>query len=161
MMGSLRTPAAFNNVYGLRTSVGCVPHGPTEELFFQQFSVAGPMARNIPDLALLLSVQAGFDPRLPLTRRQDDPAVFTQALERDFRGTRIGWLGDLGGHLPTEPGLLATCTQTLRHFEAIGCTVEPVRAACGSRASRSTTPPARARPGTRPCALCSSASTSS
>jgi amidase len=127
MMGSLRTPAAFNNVYGLRTSVGCVPHGPTEELFFQQFSVAGPMARNIPDLALLLSVQAGFDPRLPLTRRQDDPAVFTQALERDFRGTRIGWLGDLGGHLPTEPGLLATCTQTLRHFEAIGCTVEPVR----------------------------------
>ncbi|WP_443269855.1 amidase [Variovorax sp. JS1663] len=127
MMGSLRTPAAFNNVYGLRTSFGCVPHGPTDELFFQQFSVAGPMARNIPDLALLLSVLAGFDPRLPLTRRQDDPAVFTQRLARDFRGTRIGWLGDLGGHLPTEPGLLATCTQTLRHFETLGCTVDPVR----------------------------------
>lgn len=126
MMGSLRTPAAFNNVYGLRTSFGCVPHGPTEEVFFQQFSVAGPMARNIPDLALLLSVQAGFDPRLPLTRRQDDPCAFTRALERDFRGTRIGWLGDLGGHLPTEPGLLALCAQALRHFEAFGCTVEPV-----------------------------------
>lgn len=126
MMGSLRTPAAFNNVYGLRTSVGCVPHGPAEEVFFQQFSVAGPMARNIPDLALLLSVQAGFDARLPLTRRQDDPARFTRDLARDFRGTRIGWLGDLGGHLPTEPGLLATCAQTLGHFEAIGCTVEPV-----------------------------------
>lgn len=125
MMGSLRTPAAFNNVYGLRTSPGCVPHGPTEELFFQQLSVAGPMARNIPDLALLLSVQAGFDARLPLTRRQA-PAAFSGALERDFRGTRIGWLGDLGGHLPMEPGLLALNEQALASFEAIGCEVEPV-----------------------------------
>ncbi|MGN5476146.1 amidase family protein [Cupriavidus basilensis] len=66
MMGSPRTPAAFNHVYGLRTSFGCVPHGPAEEVFFQQFSVAGPMARNIPDLALLLSVQAGFR-RAPAT----------------------------------------------------------------------------------------------
>ena len=124
MMGSLRTPAAFNNVYGLRTSVGCVPHGPTEEVFFQQFSVAGPMARNIPDLALLLSVQAGFDARLPLTRRQDDPARFTAPLARDFRGTRIGWLGDLGGHLATEPGVLAVCADALRPFETIGCRVD-------------------------------------
>lgn len=80
MMGSLRTPAAFNNVYGLRTSFGLVPHGPTEEVFFQQFSVAGPMARNIPDLALLLSVQAGFDARLPLTRRHEDVALLGQPL---------------------------------------------------------------------------------
>ena len=125
MMGSLRTPAAFNNVYGLRTSFGMVPHGPTEEVFFQQFSVAGPMARNIPDLALLLSVQAGFDARLPLTRRHD-LAVLGQPLERDFRGARIGWLGDLGGYLPTAPGVLATCEQALEHFRTLGCTVESV-----------------------------------
>ncbi|AOY92564.1 amidase [Cupriavidus sp. USMAA2-4] len=129
MMGSLRTPAAFNNVYGLRTSFGCVPHGPTEEVFFQQFSVAGPMARNIPDLALLLSVQAGFDARLPLTRRAETPGSFAPALERDLRGTRIGWLGDLGGHLPTEPGLLDTCAAALAHFRTIGCHVEPVQPA--------------------------------
>lgn len=126
MMGSLRTPAAFNQVYGLRTSFGLVPHGPTEEVFFQQFSVAGPMARNIPDLALLLSVQAGFDARLPLTRRHDNGALLGQPLERDFRGTRIGWLGDLGGHLPTEPGVLATCEKALEHFRTVGCTVESV-----------------------------------
>ena len=127
MMGSLRTPAAFNNVYGLRTSIGCVPHGPTEEVFFQQFSVAGPMARDIPDLAMLLSVQAGFDARLPLTHRHAEGGDFLkQPLARDFRGMRIGWLGDLGGHLPTEPGVLETCTQALRHFEAVGCTVDAV-----------------------------------
>lgn len=126
MMGSLRTPAAFNNVYGLRTSVGCVPHGPTEEVFFQQFSVTGPMARDIPDLALLLSVQAGFDARLPLTHRQAKGSDYLQPLARDFKGARIGWLGNLGGHLPTESGVLDTCEQALRHFETIGCQVEPI-----------------------------------
>jgi amidase len=127
MMGSLRTPAAFNNVYGLRTSFGCVPHGPTDEVFFQQFSVAGPMARDIPDLALLLSVQAGFDARLPLTRRAEGPRDWTAGLERDVRGLRIGWLGDLGGHLPMDPGMLDTCRAALAHFEALGCTVDEVR----------------------------------
>lgn len=126
MMGSLRTPAAFNHCYGLRTSVGCVPHGPTEELFFQQFSVTGPMARNIPDLALLLSVQAGFDARLPLTRRSEGARDWGAGLQRDWRGARIGWLGDLGGHLPTDPGLIDTCRAALRHFCDIGCVVEEV-----------------------------------
>ena len=124
MMGSLRVPAAFNNVFGFRPSVGCVPHGPGDEVFFQQFSVTGPMARNVPDLALLLGVQAGFDPRLPLTRRQDDPRLFAQPLERDMRGVRIGWLGDLGGHLPMDPELLALTQRSLEHFKAIGCVVD-------------------------------------
>jgi amidase len=126
MMGSLRTPAAFNNVFGFRTSPGCVPHGPGEEVFFQQFSVTGPMARNIPDLAMLLSVQSGFDTRLPLTRRQDDPRRFNDPLECDLKGKRIGWLGNLGGHLPTEPGMLEVCEQSLTHFKTIGCAVESV-----------------------------------
>ena len=128
MMGSLRVPAAFNNVFGFRPSVGCVPHGPGDEVFFQQFSVTGPMARNVPDLALLLGVQAGFDPRLPLTRRQDDPRLFAQPLERDLRGMRVGWLGDLGGHLPMDPELLALTQRSLEHFKAIGCVVEGAEA---------------------------------
>lgn len=126
MMGSLRTPAAFNNVFGFRPSPGCVPHGPGEEVFFQQFSVTGPMARNIPDLAMLLSVQAGVDARLPLSRRQDDPRRFTQPLERDLRGKRIGWLGNLNGHLPMDPELLALTEQSLEHFKTIGGHVEAV-----------------------------------
>lgn len=126
MMGSLRTPAAFNNVFGFRTSPGCVPHGPGEEVFFQQFSVTGPMARNIPDLAMLLSVQSGFDSRLPLTRRQDDPRRFNDPLECELKGKRIGWIGHLGGHLPMETGMLSICEQSLEHFKTIGCSVESV-----------------------------------
>ena len=125
MMGSLRTPAAFNNIYGLRTSLGCVPHGPTEEVFLQQFSVSGPMARNIPDLALLLSVQAGYDARLPMSRELA-PDAFLASLERDFRGCRIGWLGDLNGHLALEPGLIEVCEAALDKFNDVGCEVETV-----------------------------------
>ncbi|MCP3023387.1 amidase [Cupriavidus basilensis] len=124
MMGSLRTPAAFNRVFGLRTSFGSVPHGPTEEVFFNQFSVAGPMARNVPDLALLLSMQAGFDARLPLTHRAEAPGAFALPPERDWTGVRIGWLGDLGGHLPVEASLLDTCVRALEHLRSIGCTVD-------------------------------------
>ena len=124
MMGSLRTPAAFNNVFGLRTSPGCVPYAPSDDVFFQQFSVVGPIARTVPDLGLLLSVQAGFDARAPLSRKRDRPAEFANALERDMTGMRIGWLGDLNGRLPTEAGLMDTCESALRHFETIGCNVE-------------------------------------
>ncbi|SAK44408.1 amidase [Caballeronia hypogeia] len=125
MMGSLRTPAAFNNVFGFRTSPGCVPYAPSDDVFFQQFSVVGPIARTIPDLGLLLSVQSGFHARAPLSRRNDRPADFVQGLERDMRGTRIGWLGDLNGRLPLDPGLMETFAAALRHFETAGCTVEP------------------------------------
>jgi amidase len=125
MMGSLRTPAAFNNVYGMRTTPGLVPHGPGEEVFFQQFSVTGSIARNIPDLAMLLSAQTGFDARLPLTRRHD-AMDFHAPLQRDFKDVRIGWLGDLGGHVAIEPEVLALCEKTCQTFEAIGCRVEPV-----------------------------------
>ncbi|GJH29146.1 amidase [Caballeronia novacaledonica] len=127
MMGSLRTPAAFNNVFGFRTTPGCVPYAPSDDVFFQQFSVAGPIARNIPDLGLLLSVQSGFDARAPLSRRSDKPADFANALDRDMRGTRIGWLGDLNGHLPMEAGLMDTYTSALHHFETVGCTIETAR----------------------------------
>ena len=126
MMGSLRNPAGWNNVFGFRPSVNRVPYGPTGEVFFQQLGYEGPMGRTVADLAMLLSVQAGFDARTPLSLDQD-PAQFTRPLQRDFKGARIGWMGDLNGYLPTEPGVMALCTDALRHFGTLGCTVEAVQ----------------------------------
>lgn len=122
--GSLRNPAAFNNVFGFRTSYGRVP-SEGRDVFTPAMGVIGPMARSVPDLAMLLSVQAGFDPRLPLSINED-PGIFTASLERDFRGTRIAWLGDFGGYLPFEPGVLDLCRTALKAFEALGCAVEEV-----------------------------------
>lgn len=125
MMGSLRNPAAWNNVFGFRPSFGRVPSGPTGEVFIQQLAYEGPMGRTMGDVAMLLSVQAGFDARVPLSLDQN-PAQFTAPLERSFKGARIAWLGDYDRYLPTEPGVLQTCTQALRHFETLGCSVELV-----------------------------------
>jgi amidase len=120
--GSLRNPAAFNNVLGFRTSFGRVP-SDWREVFSPGLSVHGPMARKVSDLAMLLSTIAGYDPRVPYSVR-DDPARFTAALERDFKGVRIAWSGDFAGYLPFEPGVLKLCESTLRVFERLGCIVE-------------------------------------
>ncbi len=123
--GSLRNPAAFNNVLGFRTSFGCVP-AASGDVFLPGFGVIGPMARTTTDLALLLSVLAGYDPRTPLSA-QGSPARFAAPLDRDFAGTRIGWLGDLGGHLAFEPGVLELSRSALRALEAVGCVIDEVR----------------------------------
>jgi amidase len=121
--GSLRNPAAFNNVLGLRPGFGRVVD-QTDEVFLPRLAVAGPMARTVADLAALLATQAGPDPRAPLSVGED-PERFRAGLDRDLAGLRIGWLGDLNGHLAMEPGLLDLCAAATRLFEDLGCTVEP------------------------------------
>lgn len=121
MMGSLRNPAAFNNVFGFRPSFGRVP-STGGELFFDQLSVSGPMGRYVADVAALLTTMAGPDPRAPLALPA--PGVnFEQSLRRDLKGVRLGWLGDLGGALPIEPGVLTLCRDSFAAFESIGASV--------------------------------------
>lgn len=120
--GSLRNPAAFCNVYGMRPSAGRVPFGPSPEVFLKQLSYEGPMGRAPRDVALLLSVMAGHDKRSPLSLR-DDPAQFAAQLDADLRGKRIGWLGDWNGYLAMEPGILDLCVQALAGLTATGCDV--------------------------------------
>lgn len=122
-MGSLRNPAGWNNIYSLRPSWGRVPPGPEGDVFYMQLQVLGPMARTVRDLAWLLSVQAGYEDGQPLGIRQD-PVIFTESLKRDFKGTRIAFLGNLNGYLPMEPGVLDLCRKALKDFEEIGCIVE-------------------------------------
>jgi len=120
--GSLRNPAGWNNVFGFRTSFGVVPiAGP--DVWLPSMGVTGPMARNVSDLALLLSVQAGYDSRAPLSVT-DDGRHFLQPLAYSVKGKRIGWLGDLGGWAPYEAGVLDVCRATLKTFESLGCVVE-------------------------------------
>ncbi len=120
--GSLRNPAAWNNVYALRPSPGLVPR-ETPDLFLASPSVTGPMARSIADLALLLSVQAGHDPRVPLSNPGEAPRF--APLDADFKGARIAWCRDFGGHIPFEPGVLELCEAALPVFANLGCAVEP------------------------------------
>ncbi|MFI4973875.1 MAG: amidase [Caulobacterales bacterium] len=120
--GSLRNPAGWNNVFGFRTSYGLVPMDALDA-WLPSMGVSGPMARNAADLAMLLSVQAGHDPRSPLST-PGDGARFAASLARDFKGARIAWTGDYGGYLPFEPGVLDVCRRALKTFEDLGCVVE-------------------------------------
>jgi amidase len=124
-MGSLRNPAGWNNIVSLRPSRGRVPFGPNPEVFYQQFGYDGPMARNVTDLAMLLSVMAGFDPRAPLSL-EGDPKQFTRSLRRNFKGTRIAWLGNFNGYHAVEPDVMSVTKGSLKTFEGLGAIVEEV-----------------------------------
>ncbi len=116
--GSLRNPASFCNVVGLRPSPGCVPRWPSLTPWFP-FNVHGPMARTVGDVALLLDAIAGPDARAPLSRTVSVPPV-SEALDRDLRGVRVAWSRDLGG-LPVEPAVTAVLERQRATFEALGC----------------------------------------
>lgn len=118
--GSLRAPAAWCNVAGLRPSPGRVPSFPSK-LAWNTLSVHGPMARTAADLALFMSAIAGPDPRSPIAIEQD-PALFLEPIERDFNGARVAWSRDLG-YLPVDPVVTSLCESQRHVFADLGCTV--------------------------------------
>ncbi|CUH83658.1 amidase [Thalassovita mediterranea] len=120
MMGSLRNPAAWNNVYGFRPSFGRVPADPEGEVFLQQMSTNGPMGRSPADIAALLEVMTGWDIRQPHGLL---PQMFLDRIRTNVNGLRIGWLSDWGGAYPMEAGVLDTCESALGVFEQLGCEV--------------------------------------
>ena len=124
-MGSLRNPAAWNNVFGLRPSQGRVPAYPAGDVWVSQLGTDGPMARTMRDLSHLLEVMAGLDARSPLSLAKL-PTGFATTLKPEAKGLRIGWLGDLNGYLPMEVGVLDACENGLKRLQGLGCHVEPM-----------------------------------
>jgi amidase len=125
-MGSLRNPAGWNNIFALRPSLGRVPLWPAQDVWVAQLSTEGPMGRTVRDVALLLEVQAGYDPRVPLSLQGRER--YADALDDfDCSRVRVGWLADLSGYLPMEPGILECCDDGLRRLQGLGCAVEPAQ----------------------------------
>jgi amidase len=121
MGGSLRNPASFCGVVGLRPSPGRVPMWPTTTAW-STLSVDGPMARSVADVALTLSAIAGPDPRSPIAI--DEPGQrFATPLGRDFTGVRIAWWRNLGG-VPVDSRVREAVDAQRRVFESLGCIVE-------------------------------------
>jgi len=118
--GSLRAPAAWCNVVGLRPSPGRVPAYPTR-LAWSTLSVPGPMARTVADIALFLTAIAGPDPRSPIAIEQPG-GRFAVPLDRDLKGVRVAWSRDLG-FLPVDPVITRVCEAQRAAFEGIGCEV--------------------------------------
>ncbi|WP_205315612.1 amidase [Nonomuraea lactucae] len=120
MGGSLRNPASFCNVVGLRPTPGRVP-APSEIAAWYTLSVLGPMARTVEDVTLMMSVISGFDPRSPYAITEG----FGPDPERGVAGLRIAWSPDLGG-LPVDPATAAVTATAPGVFERLGAEVEQV-----------------------------------
>ncbi len=119
--GSLRNPAAFCGVTGFRVAPGRVPEAAKLNAW-STFSVAGPMGRTVEDVALLLSVMAGPDPRSPIAITEPGEP-FRAPLDRDFRGVRVAWFRDMDG-IPFDRRVLEAVHAQRRVFEELGCIVE-------------------------------------
>ena len=121
MGGSLRNPAAWNAVVGLRPSPGRVPRAPDPN-GWGTLGVDGPMARNVADTALLLSAISGPSGETA-TEITEPGSRFAQPLQRDFRGTRVAMSIQLAG-LAVDPEIQRTVQAQAAVFESMGC--EPV-----------------------------------
>jgi amidase len=118
--GSLRNPAGYCNVVGFRTTPGRVPAWPSRWPYMP-FSVDGPMARTVGDVALMLSAIAGPDPRAPLSL--GDPGAAFASIPELARGLRVAWSPDLGG-LPVDERVAAAFAAQRATFADLGCAVE-------------------------------------
>ncbi len=123
--GSLRNPASFCNVVGLRPSPGRVPSWPVSDVA-DWMGVDGPMGRTVADVALLLAVLSGPDPRVPLALDARPPALagpgdVVGLLARDMRRVRVAWSPDLG--LPVDPAVRAVLAPARQVLADLGCEV--------------------------------------
>jgi len=120
--GSLRGPATLCSVVGIRPSPGRVTRGTSNNLW-SPLSVQGPMARNIPDLALFLDTMSGYCPHDPMTF--DEPAEsFSSAVARAKGPLRVAFTASYGGRVPVDRETREICAREVRRFEQAGCIVD-------------------------------------
>lgn len=119
--GSLRTPASFCSVVGLRPTPGRVASGPNQ-VIYNALPVDGPMARNVADVGLMLDAMVGWSPEDPISL--EAPATsFRAAAEAPRTPKRIAYSANLG-ITPIDPRTREVCDRAVRRFEDLGCVVE-------------------------------------
>jgi aspartyl-tRNA(Asn)/glutamyl-tRNA(Gln) amidotransferase subunit A len=127
-MGSVRIPAAYCGVYGLKPSYGLISTGGVMPLSWTLDHV-GPLARSLDDLALLTAVLAGWDPDCADSRMAPaglQPAGFVPPLPVDLKGRRIG-IGDLWDRVSCEPAVIQAFEQAKDRLVRAGAVLVPAR----------------------------------
>ena len=122
--GSIRIPASFCGIYGLKPSFGRVPQAPGFP-GWETLSVTGPMTRTVRDAAAMLDVMAGPDDRDRLSLPHDAGAPFLEACDAGLAGLSVGWTADLA-HARVDPEVAEMCAVAAEIFEGLGCHVEVV-----------------------------------
>jgi aspartyl-tRNA(Asn)/glutamyl-tRNA(Gln) amidotransferase subunit A len=119
--GSVRIPASCCGVFGMKPSLGRIPHS----LMLSRFNTNvhhGPLTRSVEDAALMMSVVEGFHPSDPLSLPTSGIDWLAE-LQKDVRGWRVGWSADLG-FAEVDPEIRQICRDAVGAFEDLGCVVE-------------------------------------
>lgn len=122
LAGSLRTPAAYCGVVGLRPSPGRI-RGNANGMGFQYEAVLGPMARNVTDCALFLDAMSGFSPMYPISI-EAPVQPYSEAVKSPWEKVRVGWAPTLNGFGELETEIREVLEDALKTFERSGATVE-------------------------------------
>ena len=121
--GSIRIPASFSGVFGIKPSQGRVPrYGGYGYPAANHFSQSGPLSRTVADTALLLQVLAGPDARDPVSMREAPPD-FSTDLDKGVSGWKIAWSPDLG-YAGVDPEVIRVSEKAARVFEELGASVD-------------------------------------
>jgi aspartyl-tRNA(Asn)/glutamyl-tRNA(Gln) amidotransferase subunit A len=122
--GSIRIPASFCGIYGIKPSQGRVPRyaGAGAAVAANQLGQSGPLSRTVRDSAILLRLLAGYDSRDPTSLR-DAPGDYVAALVQDISDLRIAWSPDFG-YAPVDPEVVSITSEAARVFEELGCVVD-------------------------------------
>ena len=122
--GSIRIPASFCGIYGLKPSFGLVPQYPSFR-GWETISHTGPMTRTVRDAALMLDAIAGPDDRDRFSLPAAGGPSFLDSCDAGIAGLSVAWSPDLG-HAAVDPEVLDLCAQAAERFESLGCHVEVV-----------------------------------
>ena len=120
--GSIRMPASFCGIYGIKPTFGRIPYAPAPNN--DSVSHIGPMTRTVGDAALMLDVLAGPDDR-DMASLTDEPPSYLDNLEADINGLRVAWSPDLG-YLKVDPEVAEPVRKAVDAFTELGCHVEEV-----------------------------------
>lgn len=123
--GSIRLPAAFCGVVGMKPTFGRVPNNPRPDGFRSAslFASGGPICRSTADIALLLDVLCGPHPADPFSL-DPPPAPFAHTFRQPVDGVRVGVCPNFGG-FPVEPDVVAGVLAAAVALESAGCSVRP------------------------------------
>ncbi len=123
--GSVRAPASFCGIFGLKSSRGRIPMYPLLsgwEALDRRVSHYGPLTRTVADAATMMEVMAGPDDRDPLSL-PGAKVDYRREIKKGVRGLRIGWSGNLG-HVVVDPVVREAVEGAARVFSTMGCEVE-------------------------------------
>ena len=121
IVGSVRLPASFCGLYGLKPSYGRIPYYPPNDPAL----AAGPITRTVEDAAIVMNVVTRPDPR-DFTALEPSSIDYLSALSGDARGVRIGHVADLGFDITPDRDVSGRVAEAVKVFETLGSVVENV-----------------------------------